>query len=671
MLRSGSPRVGIDAGAVPMSGVIVGQKRPRDLAWYHSGPLLFGDWGTSRLYVLGLAFYFTGHASPLYLAAMSLIMIAVAWGYTVICRCFPDGGGVYTAARRLSPMLSVIGATLLICDYIVTAALSAVEGFHYFGVHGALAVVVLSIVAIGLLGVINWFGARSAGRFALLIALLAVAMSMLIACMCIPMVIEGVQTVSGGHASVSGGWARWENLVRVMLALAGLEAVANMTGIMKQPVAKTSRRTIWPVCIEVVALNMIFGLALNAMPDLKPVDVPHYVQYEKGVNTLGPDGAPIRVPPDQVPTEVKAYRDTAMKVLAHEATLRSTGSERTARAVSLVAGVIFGLLLVSAVSTAIMTMVAVLYALAHDKELPRPLLTLNYSGVPWVGLLAACALPCVLLLVVGPDAKVLAELYAIGVVGAMAINMGSCAANRALDMKRYERAGLWAIAAFLTVVFCTIVYAKPNAALFAAIMIVGALGARVVVQARVRAAERHKVPEPLHGWMHELKQAMMPMDPSKPRIMLAARGKYQAEFAIDMARRRGATLFAIFVRTLRVLDTGPEAAPKLEDDPQGQEALGTVAVLARQYRVPLVPIYVSSPSIAEEILDYTVTYGCDTLIMGKTQRGKISRSLEGDVVSEVAKHLPDGVALITREATPHPMGPAPAPAESQRPDVRA
>jgi hypothetical protein len=23
---------------------------------------------------------------------------------------------------------------------------------------------------------------------------------------------------------------------------------------------------------------------------------------------------------------------------------------------------------------------------------------------------------------------------------------------------------------------------------------------------------------------------------------------------------------------------------------------------------------------------------------------------------EVAKHLPDGVALITREATPHPMG---------------
>ena len=46
------------------------------------------------------------------------------------------------------------------------------------------------------------------------------------------------------------------------------------------------------------------------------------------------------------------------------------------------------------------------------------------------------------------------------------------------------------------------------------------------------------------------------IDPGKPRIMLAARGRYQAEFAVDLARRRGGTLFAIFVRTIRVLDEG-------------------------------------------------------------------------------------------------------------------
>ena len=34
--------------------------RPRQLKWFHAGPMLFGDWGTSRLYVLGLAFYYAG-----------------------------------------------------------------------------------------------------------------------------------------------------------------------------------------------------------------------------------------------------------------------------------------------------------------------------------------------------------------------------------------------------------------------------------------------------------------------------------------------------------------------------------------------------------------------------------------------------------------------------------
>jgi hypothetical protein len=32
--------------------MLVEGKRPRELHWYHAGPMLFGDWGTSRLYVL-------------------------------------------------------------------------------------------------------------------------------------------------------------------------------------------------------------------------------------------------------------------------------------------------------------------------------------------------------------------------------------------------------------------------------------------------------------------------------------------------------------------------------------------------------------------------------------------------------------------------------------------
>jgi hypothetical protein len=80
--------------------MLVTDSRPRNLRWIHAGPLLYGDWGTSRLYVLGLAFLYTAHASVIYLAAIGVLMLAVSWAYTIVCRCFPDGGGVYSAAAR-------------------------------------------------------------------------------------------------------------------------------------------------------------------------------------------------------------------------------------------------------------------------------------------------------------------------------------------------------------------------------------------------------------------------------------------------------------------------------------------------------------------------------------------------------------------------------------------
>src|SRR4051794_41932949 len=102
--------------------------------------MLFGDWGTSRLYVLGLAFAFTQHASFWFIAAMCVLMIGVGWSYEIICRLFPDGGGVYSSARHRSQLLAVIGGLLLCADYVVTASLSCLDAFHYLeaalGLHG-------------------------------------------------------------------------------------------------------------------------------------------------------------------------------------------------------------------------------------------------------------------------------------------------------------------------------------------------------------------------------------------------------------------------------------------------------------------------------------------------------------------------------------------------------
>src|SRR5512142_33308 len=97
-------------------------ERPRNLNWLGAAGLLFGDWGTSRLYVLGLAFLVAGRSSFYLIAAMSLLIMGVGWAYTQICRIYPDGGGVYTAGKQRARIIGVIGALLLFADYTVTAS---------------------------------------------------------------------------------------------------------------------------------------------------------------------------------------------------------------------------------------------------------------------------------------------------------------------------------------------------------------------------------------------------------------------------------------------------------------------------------------------------------------------------------------------------------------------
>src|SRR3954466_8893696 len=119
--------------AKPAALALLSSERPPNVGWLQAAGLLFGDWGTSRLYGLGLAFFFASRTSFLLIWGMSVLILACGWAYTHICRIYPDGGGVYTAAKSRSRTLAVVGALLLFADYTVTASLSTLDAFHYFG----------------------------------------------------------------------------------------------------------------------------------------------------------------------------------------------------------------------------------------------------------------------------------------------------------------------------------------------------------------------------------------------------------------------------------------------------------------------------------------------------------------------------------------------------------
>src|SRR5580765_8370252 len=147
----------------------IGTHRPRNVGWARAAALLYGDWGTSKAYVIGLAFVAAGFSSFPIILAVCLLTGLVGYNYIIVCRHFPDGGGVYSSAREQSRVLAVLGSLLLLADFIVTAALSCWSAMSYFHVPPEF----LKPATIGfivLIGFINVFGPKHSGSFAVTLA---------------------------------------------------------------------------------------------------------------------------------------------------------------------------------------------------------------------------------------------------------------------------------------------------------------------------------------------------------------------------------------------------------------------------------------------------------------------------------------------------------------------
>src|SRR3954471_3733365 len=149
--------------------------RPRNVDWKRAAALLYGDWGTSKAYVIGLAFVAAGFSSLPIILAVCVLTAVVAYNYIIVCAHFPDGGGVYSAARQQSRFLASTGALLLVANFMVTAALSGWAAVSYLGVppqNAPIATMVLVVV----IGGVNFFGPKHSGSVSIWLAIPAIIM---------------------------------------------------------------------------------------------------------------------------------------------------------------------------------------------------------------------------------------------------------------------------------------------------------------------------------------------------------------------------------------------------------------------------------------------------------------------------------------------------------------
>ncbi len=604
----------------------LGIHRPRNVDWKRAAALLYGDWGTSKAYVIGFAFSgaFAIHYSqalPIILAVSALTAL-VAYNYVVICRHFPDGGGVYSAARDQSRLLAVMGALLLVANFSVTAAMSGWAAMSYFRVpsHHVVMATIATMLAVG---AINYFGPKHSG---------SVAVSLAIPMVLVVLAVAGLSVASGTLSTVNlkplGPYParNWEAFVGMILALSGVEAIANLTGVMKldpnstmeKPrVAQTARKAILPVTIEVVLGTALLGWAMLSLP-IKAAPILH------------------------------ARWQDMLSVLAELYGTMVVG-KWFGEAFGVVVGIVVGLLLLSAVNTAIGALIGLNYMLARDGEMPKRFTKLNLHGVPKMPLAIALALPITVVSFAG-NLESLMGLYAIGVVGAITVNLGSCTFNRRLPLRWYERGVMGLTFLILFAVELTVAKTKPDALFFACCVVGVGFGLRNFAQRKAglrtltvsEEVAAHVAPETVPDFKFDYKAGQT--------ILVAARGVTPVlRFALEEASLRQGTLYVLYVKELAVTLQGPVESTersRWQDDPRAAAIMYAMLKQGQQAEVPVIPLYAVSDNPAATILDLSATLGIDILMLGTSHRHGLATVLKGDVVSEVIRSLPESIQLV-------------------------
>lgn len=625
----------------PAALAMLSASRPRNLGWVGAGGLLFGDWGTSRLYVLGLAFLVGGRSSLVLILFMSLLVLAVGWAYTHICRIYPDGGGVYTAGRQRSRVLGVIGALLLFADYTITASLSAVEAFHYFGLgHHTAAQVeykdpgrdlvrqtasaddpaekesmwimnspgLWAMVSIGVLGLFNLLGPKHTAAYAVFAAIGMTAITLLLS-------IAAIPQIQWSNIDWVGIWwhppgTLWISLTYVVLALSGVEAVANLTGVMKKPVFTTARKAIWIVAIEVAFFNLLLCLAMISLLPAREAHTEDMLAFMAG-EFLGKWGEwPVRI--------------------------------------------LGGLLLLSAANTAVGALTSIIYVMSRDGELPEVFQKLNRFGSPWVAALVAGFVPASVLLF-AHDLKTLASLYAIGVVGAVAINCLLCATHPRLP-GGWRNIAMAALGLLLTALWVTLAGTKLHALAFVCAVIGGGLLLRhITLTYRAKHGDKRSL------LRQAINEQLTPDALAAPKVLIGTYGSTDLALpALREAKRSNSTLVVCFIREVQLSYKVDPAKFTLDTDPAAVRVFAKYLDLAHNEGVKVLPVYDTGSDAAILMAENAAINGCSAVLIGSSRHGALYRLIKGKFQQRLESLLPSEIPvqvltpeLITSPDTPN------------------
>jgi len=605
-------------------------KDTRQLTWLLAWAVVFCDIGTSVYYVPGILYGNVGDNTPFFVLLTTIGFIPLALKYIEISWRNPEGGGVVTiTTKALGPMWGCLGGMLITTSYFLTAAISAVSGFHYVGSVAPLIdanIVVCACIGLSALAVLNIVGIRESATVALVMAVAALGVDIIVVALSFWQFSpsqwwQALQSFAPGQNLSSrellvGFGAAW-------LAFSGLESISQLSPNMRFPLRRTARWAMLGVIITTVITSPLLTLL--------------------SINLL--------------PPEIKA-----------------TQSERFISEVALVSGG-FGLnvavivsastLLLFAANTAIIGAYHIFLALTNLGFLPRAIALRSATfRSPHIAIAIATIVPIVVILATQGELALLGEMYAFGLLGAFVFS------SLSLDVIRWRLGrrdfGFWVGVLTTTVIlvaWCINLVEKELATLFGGVLTAVGMSVAVGVrrawfldllhnipwiqrlQTRAYMASEALVDEELRGLV-TLGDAVELKDLYPSSTLLAVRGENPRLIQEGIRRAKGmgeTALYCVYV------DEWPGLFDGNTPHRPSEEGVSTLRAALQEVRgkdVEAIPIWTVSYNAAEAIAGAAKALDVDAVIIGASQRSAFYHMLRGHVVKGLMKKLPHDCHLM-------------------------
>jgi amino acid transporter len=602
----------------------------RQLSWFLAWAIVFCDIGTSVYYVPGILYGHVGNATPFFILLTTGGFVLLALKYIEISWRNPEGGGVVTmTTKAFGPMWGCLGGMLIITSYFLTAAISAVSGFHYIGsLSPAIDAHIVPLACLGLvaLAALNIIGIRESATTALAMAVSAVVVDLVVVAI----------------AAVGLSPSQWRYLLDTMLpyegissrqifagfgaawlAFSGLESISQLSPSMRFPLRRTTRLAMAAVILTMVMTSpLLTALSVTILP-------PEFktAQSERFISELG--------------------------MLA--------GGFGIKLAVVFTAST----LLLFASNTAIIGAYHIFLALGNAGFLPK-VITLRSAtfSTPVVAIVIATVVPVFVILLTQGKLALLGDMYAFGLLGAFTFS------SLSLDVVRWRLGrrdfGFW-LGIFTTAVVLgawTInLVEKELATIFGgtvtAIGMLIAVGVRRSwfmellhqipaiqrLQARAYRASENLAEDELKGLV-TLAEAVDLKPLFHGTTLLALRGENPRLLQEGIARTKGngeSAIYCIYVEEWPGLFNGDTPhAPNEEGVRTLKHALQEV----RGKNIEIIPIWTISHNAAEAIAKAAKQLEVNAVLVGVPRRSAFYHMLRGHIVKGLMKRLPHNCHLM-------------------------